>query len=108
MLYEVITMAKKAVNKKNASADFSKYIRWFWKLFVGGILAIILVFLFASWGLFGEMPATEDLQNPKTNLASQIISSDGKLIAKFYLDDNRTPVTYDQLPQNLVDSYNFV
>jgi len=97
-------MAKKAVNKKNASVDFSKYIRWFWKLFVGGILAIILVFLFASWGLFGEMPATEDLQNPKTNLASQIISSDGKLIAKFYLDDNRTPVTYDQLPQNLVDA----
>jgi len=97
-------MAKKAVNKKNASADFSKYIRWFWKLFVGGILAIILVFLFASWGLFGEMPAIEDLQNPKTNLASQIISSDGKLIAKFYLDDNRTPVTYDQLPQNLVDA----
>jgi len=97
-------MAKKAVSKKSTSEDFSKYIRWFWKLFVGGILAIILVFLFASWGFFGEMPATEDLQNPKTNLASEIISSDGKLIAKFYLDDNRTPVTYDQLPQNLVDA----
>ncbi|HKK12952.1 MAG TPA: transglycosylase domain-containing protein, partial [Flavobacteriaceae bacterium] len=35
---------------------------------------------------------------------SQIISSDGKLIAKFYFNDNRTPVEYDQLPENLVDA----
>ena len=97
-------MAKKTVNKKNSLQDFSKYIRWFWKLFVAGALFIILTFLLASWGAFGEMPATEDLQNPKTNLASQIISSDGKLIAKFYLDDNRTPVDYDQLPQHLIDA----
>jgi len=97
-------MAKKTVNKKNSLQDFSKYIRWFWKLFVAGVLFIILIFLLASWGAFGEMPATEDLQNPKTNLASQIISSDGKLLAKFYLDDNRTPVDYNQLPQHLIDA----
>jgi len=92
--------------KKNAKAnqDFSKYIKWFWKLFAGGILAIILVFLLASWGVFGKMPDIEDLHNPKTNLASEIISADGQLIAKYYLDDNRTPVDYDELPKHLVDA----
>ncbi|MFC4722943.1 penicillin-binding protein 1A [Geojedonia litorea] len=97
-------MAKKSATKKQESQDFSKYIRLFWKLFLAGILGVFLMFMLASWGAFGEMPAIEDLQNPKTNLASQIISSDGKLIAKFYLDDNRTPVEYDQLPQHLVDA----
>jgi penicillin-binding protein 1A len=95
-------MAKK--KKAKANQDFSKYIKWFWKLFAGGILAIILVFLLASWGVFGKMPDIEDLHNPKTNLASEIISADGQLIAKYYLDDNRTPVGYDELPKHLVDA----
>jgi penicillin-binding protein 1A len=95
-------MAKK--KKAKATQDFSKYIKWFWKLFAGGILAIILVFLLASWGVFGKMPDIEDLHNPKTNLASEIISADGQLIAKYYLDDNRTPVGYDELPKHLVDA----
>ena len=29
---------------------------------------------------------------------------DGQLIAKYYLDDNRTPVGYDELPKHLVDA----
>lgn len=95
-------MAKK--KKTKANQDFSKYVKWFWKLFAGGILAIILVFLLASWGVFGKMPNIEDLHNPKTNLASEIISADGQLIAKYYLDDNRTPVGYDELPKHLVDA----
>jgi penicillin-binding protein 1A len=97
-------MAKKKKAKAKANQDFSRYVKWFWKLFAGGILAIILVFLLASWGVFGEMPDIEDLQNPKTNLASEIISADGKLIAKYYLDDNRTPVSYNELPKHLVDA----
>lgn len=90
--------------KKEATQDFSKYIRWFWMTFLGGILFIILLFLLASWGVFGEMPDHTVLENPKTNLATEIISSDGKTLAKFYLNDNRTPVDYTELPQNLIDA----
>lgn len=97
-------MAKKTVKKTETSQDFSKYVRWFWMIFAGGFLFVVLLFLLASWGVFGEMPDIDDLQNPKTNLATEIISSDNKLIAKFYLDDNRTPVEYSELPKNLVDA----
>ncbi|MFG6685406.1 penicillin-binding protein 1A [Mariniflexile sp. HNIBRBA6329] len=92
--------------KKQApeTQDFSKYIRWFWMLFSGGILFAILIFLLASWGLFGEMPDHTILENPKTNLAAEIISSDGKTLGKFYLNDNRTPVEYEELPQHLIDA----
>ena len=93
-----------AKKKTNKTSGFSKYIRWFWMLFSSGILAISLVFLLASWGFFGEMPTFEDLENPKNNFASQIISSDGEILGKFYFNDNRTPVDYNELPQHLVDA----
>jgi penicillin-binding protein 1A len=95
---------KKSAQSKSNTLDFSKYIRWFWILFTSGILAVILLFLFASWGFLGEMPDHTRLENPETNLATEIISSDGKTLGKFYFDDNRTPVAYENLPKNLIDA----
>lgn len=98
-------MAKKKTTKsKSETLDFSKYVRWFWILFLGGISAVVLVFLLASWGVLGEMPDYTRLENPETNLASEIISSDDQTLGKFYFDDNRTPIGYEDLPKNLVDA----
>ena len=97
-------MAKKAAGKKNITENFSKHIRWFWRLFVAGILFIILIFLLASWGAFGEMPDHTILENPHTNLATEIITSDGKTLGKFYLNDNRTPVEFSELPKTMVNA----
>ena len=90
--------------KKSKSPNFRKFIKWFWILFVLGIVSVLSIFLLASWGAFGEMPTFERLESPQTNLATEIISSDGITLGKFYLDDNRTPVPYDSLPQNLVEA----
>ena len=73
-------------------------------MFAAGVLSVALVFLLAAWGVFGEMPTFERLENPQTNLATEIISSDGKTLGKFFLDDNRTDVPYSDLPQNLVQA----
>jgi penicillin-binding protein 1A len=99
-------MTKRIVKakKKNKKTGFFKFIKWFWILFATGVLSAILIFLFASWGVFGELPLYEHLENPQTNLASEIFSSDDKTLGKFYLDDNRTPVKYDDLPENLVNA----
>ncbi|HZW62628.1 MAG TPA: transglycosylase domain-containing protein [Flavobacteriaceae bacterium] len=95
-------MTKK--KQPSQQANFESYVRWFWKIFLGGILAIVLLFLLASWGAFGKMPDHTILENPRTNLATEIISSDGKTLGKFYYNDNRTPVGYNQLPQHLIDA----
>ncbi|WP_242083757.1 penicillin-binding protein 1A [Aestuariivivens sediminis] len=97
-------MAKKKKTTPKKVQDFSKYIRWFWILFVAGALAVTLIFLAASWGWFGEMPDHTQLENPKTNLATEIISSDGVTLGKFYFNDNRTPVDFEELPKHLVDA----
>jgi len=85
------------------NTNFWKYIKWFWGIIIGGVLSIILVFLLASWGAFGELPTFEELENPENNLATEIISADGKTIGT-YAVENRTPIKYKDLPQNLVDA----
>lgn len=92
-------MTKKAKTETN----FSKYIKWFWITIFSGILSIILLFLFASWGLFGALPTFEELENPEHNLATEVISIDGKTLGK-YFNENRTPVQYKDLPQNLINA----
>ncbi len=93
-----------AKTKRQQPKSFFPYIKWFWILFGSGVLVVVLIFLLASWGAFGKMPTFEHLENPNTNLATEIISSDGETLGKLYLDDNRTPVAYENLPQNLVDA----
>ena len=86
------------------NSNFSKYIRGFWILFLVGILSFALIFMAASWGWYGPMPDHTQLENPKTNLATEIISSDGITLGKFYFNDNRTPVDFDELSPYLVDA----
>jgi len=93
-----------AKTRQKKQQDFFKFIKWFWILFAVGILSVVLIFQLASWGVFGEMPTFERLENPETNLATEFISSDGETLGKLYLDDNRTPVAYDNLPENLVNA----
>ena len=88
---------KKKVVKKNP------YLGLFWKLFGGGIIFAVLIFAFANWGIFGAMPSFDELENPSSSVATEIISSDGKTLGKFYLE-NRVPVKYEELPKHLVDA----
>lgn len=85
----------------NKKEDFSPYVKKFWKLFFYCFGGVVLFFLFASWGLFGSMPSFDELENPNSNVATEIISSDGVTIGKFYLE-NRTPVKFAELPDHLV------
>jgi penicillin-binding protein 1A len=91
-------MAKKQTKKPS----FQSLIRGLWILFISGIVGIVLLFGGAALELFGPMPDLQELENPNTNLASQIISSDGEILGKYYFDDNRTPITFEELPESMV------
>ena len=97
------TPKKKAPKKKGAPRTKWYYIKRFWIIFGAGIGLLILIFLLASWGAFGDMPKFEELENPEKNLATQIISSDGKIIGTFF-NENRTPVTFEEIPEHLIQA----
>ena len=83
---------------------YRRIIVLLWVLFVFGVAGIYFVFHSAATGKFGEMPTFEQLENPESNLATHIYSSDSLLLGKFYLADNRSPVDYSELPKSLIDA----
>ncbi len=95
---------RKSKSKKKGINPYKNLLRLFWISFVTGILSVVVLFSSAALGFIGEMPDLQQLENPKTNLATQIISSDGVVLGKFYFNDNRTPISFDALPKNLVNA----
>ena len=89
---------------KAKNGTYRRSIKVFWMVFSIGVLSFVTIFLAAGFGLLGKMPEFRQLENPKTNLATQIYSFDNKVIGKFYYNDNRTPLYYEEIPKNLIDA----
>lgn len=96
--------------KKSKSSDKGKkkggvkvYLIVLWSLFVLFAAGIFFLFYGIVNEWFGPMPTFEELENPKTNLATEIISADGKLLGTYYIE-NRSNVSYDELPSDLVNA----
>ena len=95
---------RKSKKGKFKLRNYRNQIIAFWIFFFTGLFLTVGIFFAAAFGLMGSMPPLEQLENPKTNLATQILSSDGVVLGKFYFNDNRTPITYQELPQNIIDA----
>ena len=76
-----------------------KIAKWFWIL-VTVPFAILLLMLLVVW-LFAKIPSFEELENPDSKLATQVIAEDGETLTTFHIE-NRTFVTYEDLSEHLV------
>ena len=82
--------------KKKTKPIKSNAIRNLWIIFGSMLLLLILFFFCVAKGVFGTMPSFEELENPRTNLATEIISADGKILGTYYVE-NRSNVRYSEL-----------
>jgi len=82
--------------KKKQSPTKSNAIRNLWIIFGSLLVLLILFFFCVAKGVFGTMPTFEELENPRTNLATEIISADGKVLGTYYVE-NRSNVRYAEL-----------
>ncbi len=87
--------------KKTDSSHFNKYIKYFWVAFLAPLLFLTIIIFIAAFGIFGKLPTFEELENPKSNLASEIYSSDQVILGKYYFQ-NRSSIRYKDLAPNLV------
>lgn len=83
--------------------ETKKYLKRFWQICIAGVLFVVLLISSVGFGLFGELPTFRDLENPKSNLASEVISSDGPVLGSYYIQ-NRSNAKFKELPASLVNA----
>ncbi len=96
---------RQEANKSNRTI-YPKIVSTLWLLFAAGLFAFAIYIYAVSinfLNLFGELPNLRTLENPKSELASELYSSDDVLLGK-YFRENRTPVDYEELPENLINA----
>ena len=92
--------------RKNTSLtheEITRYTIRFWKIVIGLVAFGIILILSIGLGLFGSLPSFRDLENPKSNQASEVISSDGKILGTYFVQ-NRSNVNYNQLSPNVINA----
>ncbi len=91
--------------KKKGPAFAKKIIKWFWILFTGSILSVILIFVLITNGVIGYMPPVEDLENPIDKYASQVFTADQKLLGTYAQSkENRIYAGYQDLSPELINA----
>ena len=78
-----------------------KIIKWFWIILIVPAVAFSLLLL-AVWA-FADIPSFEDLENPDSKLATQVLAEDGELLTTFHIE-NRSHVDYSELSPFLVQA----
>lgn len=66
------------------------------------LVTLVLLTIGTASGLFGKLPTFEELENPKTYLASEVYSSDGQLIGKYYIQ-NRSNIQYKDISPYVIN-----
>jgi len=99
-------MATRQETTKPKRTIYPKVVSTLWLLFAGGLIVFAL-YVYAVGinflNLFGEFPDLRTLENPKSALSSELYSADDVILGK-YFRENRTPVDYEELPDNLVNA----
>ena len=78
-----------------------RFLKWLWLIVFSPIILVLLALL-AVW-IFADIPSFEELEDPQSNLATQIIADDGTLLNTYHVE-NRSYSNYEELSQNLKDA----
>ena len=81
-----------------------KILIWFWSIFALGFASILLIFWLITKGALGYLPPLEELQNPKNKFATEVISSDMQLLGRYYRQENRVGVNYEEISPNMINA----
>jgi len=87
--------------EKLTQHDIRRYNWVIWKIVIGGFVIGVLIIALTALGIFGPLPSFRDLENPKSNQASEVLSSDKQILGKYFVQ-NRSNVTYNQISPNVI------
>ncbi len=83
----------------------SRSVEVFWKIFLWGLLALVLLLVLINLGVFGKMPSLAQLENPSITLASEVYGDDGTPMGKYFKEKgNRSNVQYKDISKHVVNA----
>ncbi len=85
---------------KQIKHPYRKYIWLLWFMFFAPIVALVVMLSLVGNGVFGKLPDFKDLENPDLSLASEVVSQDGMVLGKYFIQ-NRSNVHFRDLSNNL-------
>jgi penicillin-binding protein 1A len=88
---------------KLSPQDIKRYNWYIWKFVIGCFAFVVILIGLTILGAFGTLPSMDKLENPKSDQASEIISSDKQVIGKYYTK-NRTSVPYQEISPNVINA----
>ena len=89
-------MSKKEQPKKRRRGFKFWIVAAMWTVTLTGVLSLVTLFALARFEVLGPMPTFDELENPQTNLATEIYSADGVLLGTYFVE-NRTHLTFEDL-----------
>lgn len=90
---------KAALQEKRAPA-YQKIVRWTWRLLVGGMVSMVVMFMVIS---FTAIPSFRELEDPNSALASEVLAGNNEVLGRYFIE-NRVPVPFDSLNKHLVNA----
>ena len=84
------------MKKKTQGVSAPNYVKWLWYAALTPFALLAAMLALTALGAFGRMPSFEELENPRSNIATEIYSEDGKVLGTFFVQ-NRSYVQYEEL-----------
>jgi len=90
----------KAALQEKRMPLYRSIIRWTWRLLIGGLVAVTVLFLSIN---FTAIPSFRELEDPSSALASEVLANNNEVLGR-YFTENRVPVAYENLSPHLVNA----
>jgi len=87
------------------SISYKKIIKYTWISGLGFFFFLFILILGARinlFGLFGDIPSFEILENPQKDLSTTIYTQDGVLMGKYFDQENRVDVPYHDISKHAI------
>lgn len=81
----------------------SRATRLLWQFFIIGLLAFTLLIVAINYGLVGEMPPMEEIENPANAMSSEVYAADGSLLGNYYIQ-NRSNSEAHEISPNVINA----
>jgi penicillin-binding protein 1A len=91
------------MKKPLSQTDIRKYNYTLWKILIGAMVLFALFIVAIGFGLFGELPSFRDIEHPKSNQASEIVTDDGRILGTYFVQ-NRSNVSYPEISPNVINA----